>query len=403
MTPKVRGVPVNQFGSVRLTPPQKGQYMWRFGAIAGSAMMVAAVLGVPATAHADDPDHGGGDRVLCGEQALKKAIKKTNDAGGGTLRLARRCTYSITTPDNEGNALPVITSKITIYGNGSTIRRSSTTAFRIFQVGTTEPARQGELTLYDVTIRNGRAVTRSVTQRGIGGGIYAAGSKLTLNGCKVVDNSAEEFGGGVAHIVIHNTTEDALTVRNSVISGNSAPSAGGVWQLDGIATYSHSTVSDNSAGFGGGLVVGGPSVVFNDTKITGNRARRGAGGLEIGKAENEGTFTSVDLNDTTVSNNTAVEAAGGISIDQSTVRLTRSRVYGNSATGANSVGGGISVTQNSLLTLRDSSVDNNSSQRAPGGIYNEDTFAVLLIYSRVVHNRPTNCSGSPTPVAGCVD
>jgi polygalacturonase len=96
-------------------------------------MMVAAVIGVPATAHAADADHGGGDGVRCNEQALKKAIKKANDHGGGTLSLARRCTYTITTPDNAGNALPVITSKITIYGNGSTIQRSSTTAFRIFQ------------------------------------------------------------------------------------------------------------------------------------------------------------------------------------------------------------------------------------------------------------------------------
>jgi hypothetical protein len=368
-------------------------------------MMVAAVIGVPATAHADDADHGSGDRVRCNEQALKKAIKKANDGGGGTLSLAHRCTYTITTPDNEGNALPVITSKITIYGNGSTIKRSSTTAFRILQVGNTEPARQGDLTLHDIIIRNGRAVTRSVTQRGIGGGIYAAGSKLTLNGCKVIDNSAEEFGGGIGHVAIFPTQEDnSLTVRNSVISGNSAPEGGGVWQLDGIATYSHSTISDNSADNGGGLIVGGPSVVFNDTKITRNRAGAAAGGLVISSAENEGTFTSVTLNDTTVSENTAIESAGGITMNRgSSVRINRSRVDGNSTTGANGVAGGISVTDSSFLTFRDSSVDNNSSQRTPGGIYNDGAKAVLLISSRVLGNRPTNCSGSPTPVPGCVD
>jgi hypothetical protein len=76
--------------------------------------------------------------------------------------------------------------------------------------------------------------------------------------------------------------------------------------------------------------------------------------------------------------------------------------HGNSATGANSVGGGIFLGSN-RLTLRDSSVDNDSSQRAAGGIYDENAVQVALISSRVVHNHPTNCSGSPTPVFGCVD
>jgi predicted outer membrane repeat protein len=107
----------------------------------------------------------------------------------------------------------------------------------------------------------------------------------------------------------------------------------------------------------------------------------------------------VTLNGTTVSGNKAVERGGGISGEESNLTLDRSRVHGNSATGANSVGGGISATQISL-TLRDSSVSDNSSKQPPGGIYN-NLSTVRLFSSRVVHNRPTNCSGSPTPVPGC--
>ncbi|MFF3457061.1 hypothetical protein ACFYXH_22610 [Streptomyces sp. NPDC002730] len=382
--------------------------MSRFRAFAGAAVMVAAVIGVPATAHADDADHG--DRVRCSEQALKDAIKKANDAGGGTLSLARRCTYTITTPDNEGNALPVITSKITIYGNGSTIRRSSTTAFRIFQVGALDEIgfpRQGDLSLHDVTIRNGRSVSSSTDNPGNGGGISVFGSKLTLDGCKVVGNRTDGFGGGINHYSLFSKQEDSsLTIRNSVIRGNHAHDGGGVWHVDGIATYSHSTISGNSAdGQGGGLVVGGPSVVVNDTKITRNRAGVVAGGLLITVAENEGAFTSVDLNDTTVSDNTAAVSAGGIyQTGRSAARLNRSRVHGNTTTGTNGVAGGIFVEPFNLMTLRDSSVENNSSQRAPGGIFNggdDRVDTVILISSRVVHNRPTNCS--PTPLPGCVN
>jgi hypothetical protein len=176
--------------------------------------------------------------------------------------------------------------------------------------------------------------------------------------------------------------------------------------LDGIATYSHSTISDNSADNGGGLIVGGPSVVFNDTKITRNRAGETSGGLLVDVADTETIASSVTLNDTNVSENKAVEEAAGITITRgSSVRLNRSRVHGNTTTGANGVAGGIFLKGDfNLVTLRDSSIDNNSSQRAPGGIYNEDQHvdAVILISSRVVDNRPTNCSGSPTPVAGCV-
>jgi hypothetical protein len=94
---------------------------------------------------------------------LIAAINTANGNGqADTINLANGGTYTLTTEDNDTNGpngLPLITSQITINGNGATIRRDpsyacpvddGTSDFRIFQVGTA-----GNLTLNDLTVSNG--------------------------------------------------------------------------------------------------------------------------------------------------------------------------------------------------------------------------------------------------------
>jgi hypothetical protein len=55
---------------------------------------------------------------------LVDAINAANLAGGGTLNLAHRCDYQLTTsPDDSENGLPPITTPITINGSQATIER----------------------------------------------------------------------------------------------------------------------------------------------------------------------------------------------------------------------------------------------------------------------------------------
>src|SRR5215472_3483632 len=69
-------------------------------------------------------------RVPCsvsGPNGLIAAIEAANKAGEGTLALAKGCTYTLTTADNDtdgGNGLPVLTGRITITGKRTTIARS---------------------------------------------------------------------------------------------------------------------------------------------------------------------------------------------------------------------------------------------------------------------------------------
>ena len=107
----------------------------------GAAVVMGALVafaGLPAgVARA-----GTGINVPCsgpggGAAGLVAAINAANAAGGGTISLAPRCTYTLTAADNNsfgGNGLPVITTPITIAGAHATIARHSAQHFRIFEV-----------------------------------------------------------------------------------------------------------------------------------------------------------------------------------------------------------------------------------------------------------------------------
>src|SRR5207237_8296935 len=108
------------------------------GTAAGSGAPLA-VAWVPAGTALATP----GVSVPCsgsggGAAGLIAAINAANSGSGGTIRLAAGCTYRLTAPNNSDqlgpNGLPVITSAITIKGNGATIARHSTAPFRILDV-----------------------------------------------------------------------------------------------------------------------------------------------------------------------------------------------------------------------------------------------------------------------------
>ncbi|PZR79969.1 MAG: riboflavin synthase [Candidatus Aeolococcus gillhamiae] len=71
-----------------------------------------------------------------GAAGLVGAVDQANASPGpDTINLAGGCSYVLTAADNPGNGLPVVTGQVSIRGNGATIRRSSPSPFRIFDVG----------------------------------------------------------------------------------------------------------------------------------------------------------------------------------------------------------------------------------------------------------------------------
>lgn len=180
------------------------------------------------------------------------------------------------------NALPSITSGITLNGNNHTIDGNNGNFAVLSVIG-------GSLTLNSATI------TGANNTAAPGGGIYNSGT-LILTNSTISGNYSYYNGGGIYNY------QGTVTISNSTITNNySYNRGGGMDNLVGTVTISNSTISDNSALIGGGVENTG-SATFNNSTITGNTAFLNGGGLRnIG-------FTApstITLNHTIISGNVA--------------------------------------------------------------------------------------------------
>ncbi|MBX3728941.1 MAG: right-handed parallel beta-helix repeat-containing protein [Candidatus Sumerlaeia bacterium] len=168
----------------------------------------------------------------------------------------------------------------------------------------------GDLHLYDSTVSGNQATSK-------GGGIQVAdGGRLTLHGSTVAFNQTiNALGGGIA---AGNFTK--LLVGNSTLSGNRAPTGGGM-AIFGEAKLTHATITANEAtsgsGFGGGLwmadyasttiqnsilaantTAAGPSVAHADLEPNASYLLSGGGNV-IGIANPTGIWDGTDAVGTT--------------------------------------------------------------------------------------------------------
>jgi hypothetical protein len=299
--------------------------------------------------------------VPCSASALISAIATANTTpADASLSLTSGCVYSFTAANNAtdgGNALPVITGSVTITGNGATITRSASTAFRLFDV-----ASAGSLSLSGLTLSNGLA-----------------------------DDGVS--GGGAVF------SRGPLTVTSTTFSGNASPAAtgtsGGAINSSGPLTVSLSTFTGNTAQEGGGIFNQSTSsaATVTDTTFSGNTATIFGGG---GIVSVQGT-TNVTRD--TFAGNNATGAAGGGAIDNdATVNITNSTFNGN--TGGTNGGGAIQNFGTANITWSTFS-GNNSPFGA--NLHNATTTGSLTVAETIVANGGgggSNCSGTPAVVDG---
>jgi len=184
------------------------------------------------------------------------------------------------------------------------------------------------------------------------------------------------------------TTGASVELRNMTITngngGNTrenivgTPGAGILVELEGKLQLIDAEVTNNNTKLisarGGGIFIDGAHAVLTRVLVSGNTASQGAGILI--------DFGSLDVFDSTISNNTAIINAGGISIISATSTISNSIIDQNSATDANSNGGGISVTpymsgDSASVDINLTTIKNNTSGNAGGGIYINDAIATL--------------------------
>ncbi|MCP4541984.1 MAG: DUF11 domain-containing protein [Chloroflexi bacterium] len=266
-----------------------------------------------------------------------------------TIVLPSGCVYTLTTVDNSpgfpsgDNGLPLITSTIIISGNGSTILRDNgAPSFRILMVNF-----GGNLTLNDLTLRNGR-VSGGFSDKG--GAIYNSNA-LTLNNTTIISNYADNGGG------IHNSF-GTLTLNNSqVISNYTDGEGGGLHNNSGTLFVYTSTIANNQGGLGGGIWSNDNTTLHNST-VKGNTASS-AGGIYFG--------------------------SGG------TLTMTRCYLLNNTAT---SFGGGLDSSGQIILVntiIADNHVISDTGKGS--GVYHGDSSPVYMIHTTLAHNTGGDGSG----------
>lgn len=207
-----------------------------------------------------------------------------------------------------------------------------------------------------------------------GGGIETlAGTVVKLKDVNLDNNStaANPGNGGGMHVTGAATVE----VSGGTVNGNfAATEGGGLWNHIGTMSVAGVTIDNNIAAGdaadngGGGLfqLPGGSMTVFHNTVISNNQATGTAG--SGGGILNLGTLK---LLGSTVSNNTSNRAGGGLEATAgSFTTVTNTDFIDNSTGDAPGNGGAIHITGNADMDISGGTYEGNTAAREGGAIWN---------------------------------
>ena len=206
--------------------------------------------------------------------------------------------------------LPLITSNITINGNGFAIERdSSMPLFRVISIN------GGTLTINDATIRNGYPT----------GGFLSGGGNILVanNGRLNLFNSVVETGNSTSGAGILNFS-GTINIVDSLIQANGTfvanQDGAGIYNV-GVANITNSLIYGNVtfSASGGGIYNTGTMTITNSTLSENISSQEGAG------IYNTGTLT---LNNVTISENTALLTPSGL-YNSGAANVNNSIISGN--------------------------------------------------------------------------
>ncbi|MGI8856661.1 MAG: choice-of-anchor Q domain-containing protein [Thermomicrobiales bacterium] len=302
--------------------------------------------------------------------ATTLTVSNCNNSGTGSLRDAIATangtvfdviTFGVDCPSGAGTQITLTSGTLTlsramkIDGSGHTVVIDGGGAMTVF----TMPI-FSTVTLNHLTIQHGSA--------SVSGGTCSAGT----------------CGGGIA-----NTGGATLSVTNSTLSGNSASTGGGIYNVSGILTVTNSTVSGNSAtgtGGGGGIFHFGGTLTVAASTFSGNSAS--IGGSILSNSGNVNVNATAAVTNSTFSGNSAGRGGGIAADNYNTVTVTNSTLAGNSA----HFGGGIFIFSGGTVSLTNTLLAANTVTL--GGANCENTVGGTLTDGG--HNlefNPTNTCG----------
>jgi hypothetical protein len=189
-------------------------------------------------------------------------------------------------------------------------------------------AREARLRVVDITITGYNDLFES------GGALRVEDGELVVERSSIVDNEPDEYGGGIYAI------NSAVTIRDSLIA-------------------------DNIAGFfvhaaGGGMLLVDSSLEMVDSRVTGNSANGGGGGLFVSGGSASILRSTIDAN---VSGIVGEDVGGGglYVTGSADVAIVASTISDNTAGTAffNAGGGGIRADASSSVTVVASTITDN--------------------------------------------
>ncbi|MGZ4976659.1 MAG: hypothetical protein ACXV8O_05845 [Methylobacter sp.] len=248
----------------------------------------------------------------------------------------------------------------------------------------------GNVTLIGLKLTGGSQVSD--------GGAIANRGNLTIKDTIISKNSADFGAGGIlSDDFLNPNPPGTLKVINSIITNNTAGVLGGGIESTNILLVHDSIISQNSTGDrgAGGLFIGGTAEIINTT-ISNNFIVQptgvqfyGGGGIHLGEAGN------LSLKYSTVSNNSSVSAGGGIFTYGGTMKIVNSNIDSNQA--KHDDGGGIYVNPRfgpGILDITNSRIRNNTAANNGGGIYSSGTLTVTdSIIAKNIADSDNNGTG----------
>jgi hypothetical protein len=286
--------------------------------------------------------------VACDVDDLIQAVNTANaDPDSTKLVLAANCTYPFTGADNQdgghgGNALPLITTKITIQGNNAILSRAGSDDFRFFFI-----TGSGNLNLEDLTLENGNVVAVSNDQPWPrGGAIYNENGALTAERTVFQGNQALGGHGGAVYNIGVFYMDD-----NCEFIGNDAERGGAIYNTganDTPLTIYNSNLAANTADFGAGLYNVGPE-------------------------------TNILIGAVNIDENWAAYDGGAIYMDDGQMRISGAHIGSNQARYQGSpIGrGGAIFKAEGRLEIANTEISFNSANQQGGGIYNGDGLLAI--------------------------
>jgi predicted outer membrane repeat protein len=340
-------------------------------------------------------------------------VLNTNDTGTGSFRAAAASAvagdiirFNPNLIASGSNSIVLTSGEIAFGSKGVTIKGlyNSTDTLSISgnnSSGILSFFGAGRIVLDSLVLKNGN-------NSGSGGAIsrYNCTDTLFVSNSLITGNTAYSGGGIYSNSSSSSTSSTySISVTNSTISGNSASNSGGAIYSNAYDYASiiitNSKLSGNSATNDGGAVycksTSSDSVSVTNSTISGNTATSGGGIYSLSTAYYN--FSSVGVINSTISGNTASFKGAGIyaySYSGCAVGVTNSTVSGNTAAVD---GGGIysysSSYYTSAVTVINSTISGNSAATSGGGIFSFSLtgLSIIIASSSIVAENGTNSSG----------